>query len=77
MSDYAAETKQQIDDIDYGYTNLKELPFEVLLEMYSDYRNSNIWTPPSNFKDTFSYVQYGVRLKMELQRRDKRGSKVL
>ena len=77
MSDYLEETKQ-LDDRDYNApANLKELPFETLLEMYSDYRNSNIWTPPAEFKDTFSYIQYGVRLKMELQRRDKRGSKVL
>lgn len=76
-SDYQEEVKQQIDDTDYGYINLLALPFEVLLEKYIDYRNSNIWTPPAPFKDTFSYIQYGVKLKMELQKRDMRGSKIL
>ena len=57
--------------------DFKKIPFEQLLEMYADYRNSNIWEHPGGFKDTFTYVQYGMVLKLELQRRDRKGSTIL
>jgi hypothetical protein len=57
---------------------LNKIPYETILELYIDYRNSNIWNPPAPFTHTFDYVVYGVNLKRELQRRDKKkGSMIL
>lgn len=79
MSDYQLQKREEIDDTDYDYqvmNTLKKVPFELLLEMYADYRASNIWEH-EGFKDTFSFLQYGVALRRELSRRDKKGSRIV
>lgn len=58
--------------------DLDKVPFELLVELYMDYKASNIWKPPSPFLSTIEYVKYGVRLKREVEKRDrKRGSVIL
>lgn len=87
MSDYAYELRQKIDDSEYGYLQqdsiiklrktVKRMSFEVLLDEYQDYVTRGIWSPAPPFKDTFRWIQYGIELKMELTRRDKKGSIIL
>lgn len=87
MSDYAYQLRQQIDDSDYGYfkqdsiislrKKVKRMSFETLLDEYQTYVSRGIWNPAPPFKDTFKWIQYGIELKMELQRRDRKGSKIL
>lgn len=87
MSDYAYELRQQIDDSDYGHLQddsiiklrktVKRMSFETLLDEYQTYVTRGIWNPASPFKDTFRWIQYGIELKMELSRRDRKGSKIL
>lgn len=77
MSDYAYEQKQMIDDSEYGYKlDLSKVPFETLLEWYTDYRSANIWEHPG-FDSTFKFIQYGILLRHELTKRDKKGSIIL
>ena len=87
MSDYAYEINQQIDDTDYGYFNydsltklrklVKKMPFEALLDEYQDYIKRGMWNPKTPFTEVIKWVQYGIALKMELQKRDRKRTVIL
>ena len=50
--------------------NIKTLPTDELIRLYQIYKNNpNMFEYPSEFPDAFTYVDYHVKIKMELQKR--------
>lgn len=84
MSDYLEEIKQRIDDSEYGLDTdkvlrekMKTMSYEELLDRYFEYSTRSMWNPAYPFTDSFKWVQYGIALRAELNKRDKRGSMIL